>query len=548
MLSPLIVAALIAAPDRLAPPPHEPLHSHIDQLIAGGHPDYEKLAAPVASDAEFLRRVTLDLNGTIPTAAETRAFLGDSDPDKRRKLIDKLLASPAYARRMAQFFDVMFMERRRDAKVPRAAWEDYLRAAFAQNMRYDTLVREMLASDGADPKTRAAAKFYLDRDFEPNLVTRDVGRVFLGMNLQCAQCHDHPIVPDYKQDDYYGILAFVKRSYLFPSSAVPTASIAEKVEGDTNFTSVFDKAKVEKKTAPRLPGGKPLTEPKPEKGKEYKVAPAANVRPVPTYSRRELLAAAITSPENPAFARTAVNRLWAMMLGRGLVHPLDMDHPGNPPSHPELLDLLAAEFVAHEFDVKWLLREIALSRTYQRSSEVPAGLSDVPPDRYLVANLKPLSPEQLAYAVMQATGQSDVERASLGNNPRPPVSRNPAEAAVDAKVAQRALPQFRVVFGGRPGEPESFEASLDQTLFLKNGAAIRGMIAGQPGNLVGRLTKLANADAIADELFIGVLSRPPTDDERKDVAAALAAVKDRQPALSELVWALLASAEFRFNH
>src|SRR5205823_2925857 len=123
------------------------------QLIAAGHPDYEKVAAPIAPDAEFLRRVTLDLNGTIPTAAETRAFLADADPKKREKLIDKLLASPAYARRMAQVFDVVLMERRRDNKVPRAAWEEYLRAAFAQNKRYDVLVREMLSSDGADPKT-----------------------------------------------------------------------------------------------------------------------------------------------------------------------------------------------------------------------------------------------------------------------------------------------------------------------------------------------------------------------------------------------------------
>ena len=256
------------------------------------------------------------------------------------------------------------------------------------------------------------------------------------------------------------------------------------------------------------------------------MAPAANVRPVPTYSRRELLAAAITAPENAAFARTAANRLWAMMLGRGLVHPLDMDHPGNPPSHPELLDLLAAEFAAHNFDVKWLLRQIALSDTYQRSSEVPAGLTDVPPDRYLVANLKPLSPEQLAYAVVQATG--------------------PAQAVPDGKANVAA---FVKVFGGRPGEPEdAFAATLDQSLFLKNGAVVRGLIAAKPGSLVDRLAKRTDPDAVADELFVSVLTRPPTDDERRDVAAALKDVKDRPAALAELAWALVASAEFRFNH
>lgn len=524
MLSLLIAAALAPAPDTLAPPPREPLHARIDRRVAAGFPDYETAAARLAADAEFLRRVTLDLNGTIPTAAETRAFLADGDPDKRRKRIDRLLASPAYARRMAQHFDVTLMERRRDSKVPRAAWEEYLRAAFAENRRYDALVREMLSNDGADAKTRPAAKFYLDRDLEPNLVTRDLGRVFLGVNLQCAQCHDHPLVPDYKQDDFYGILAFLKRSYLFPSSNVANASIAEKVEGETTFVSVFDKAKTEHKTAPRLPGGKAVAEPTPEKGKEYRVKPAANVRPVPTYSRRELLAAAVTAKENTAFARTAVNRLWAMMLGRGLVHPLDMDHPGNPPSHPELLDLLTAEFVAHDFDVKWLLREVALSATYQRSSEVPAGLSEVPADRYLVAALKPLSPEQLAFAVAQAAGP-----------------------AAEAKAAP-SLAAFVRIFGARPGEPEAFEASLDQTLFVKNGAAVRGMLAAKGGNLVDRLAKLSDAGAVADELFVSVLNRPPTADERADVAAALAGAKDRPAALAELAWALLASAEFRFNH
>src|SRR5207244_2682163 len=157
--------------------------------------------------------------------------------------IDTLLASPGYARRMAWHFDVMLMERRPDAKVPRAAWEEYLRSAFAENKPYDALVREMLSNDGAEPKTRAAAKFVLDRDGEPHVVTKDIGRVFLGRNMQCAQCHDHPTVDDYKQADYYGIQAYLNRSFLFPNPQAPAAVIAEKAEGDVNFTSVFDKTK-----------------------------------------------------------------------------------------------------------------------------------------------------------------------------------------------------------------------------------------------------------------------------------------------------------------
>src|SRR4029079_6908678 len=212
--------------------------------------------------------------------------------------------------------------------------------------------------DGSDPKTRAGAKFLLDRDLDPTNVTRDLARVFLGRNIQCAQCHDPPLIEDYKQEHYYGIQAFLNRSYLFPDAKAATAIIAEKAEGDVNFMSVSDKNKTQHTTAPKIPYGKPIAETKPEKGKEYKVAPAANVRPIPTFSRREKLAAALTSPDNPAFARNAVNRIWAMMMGRGIVNPVDLDHGSNPPSHPELLNLLANEFVAHKYDVKWLIREI----------------------------------------------------------------------------------------------------------------------------------------------------------------------------------------------
>jgi Protein of unknown function (DUF1549)/Protein of unknown function (DUF1553) len=514
----------------------EPLHQRIDALIAAGHPDYERHAAPIATDAEFLRRVFLDLNGTIPTADEVRNFLDDCSPDKRADLIDHLLGLPAYARRLAQHFDAVLMERRGGAKVPQAAWEEFLRTAFAQNRPYDQLVRDVLSADGADPKNRGPAKFYLDRNFEPTLVARDVGRLFLGRNLQCAQCHDHPIVDDYKQEQFYGLFAFLNRSYLFPSAEVATAVVAEKAEGEVTFVSVFDKAKAQHSTGPRLPGAAPVEEPKVEKGKEYKVAPAANVRPVPAVSRRELLAKAITDPKNRAFARTAVNRLWAMMLGRGLVQPLDLDHSDNPPSHPELLDLLTDQFAEHHFDVKWLLRELALTKTYQRSSEARDG----PEDRYLSAALKPLAPEQLGYAVLQATGQADAERLALG--------KGLTDAALEAKLAPRVAP-FRSVFSGRAGEPEGNDAAtLGQALFLKYGGTVRGAIAARPGDLLDRLNKLKDNDAVADELFVSVLSRPPTADERKDVATALQGAANRSAELAEVIWALVASAEFRFNH
>jgi len=540
-VSTLLVIWLAATHGESIPPPRsvEPLHPRIDAIIAAGYPDYSRHAARPADDAEFVRRIYLDLTGTIPTAKETRAFLDNQDPKKRGKLIHALLGSQGYVRRMVWFWDVTLMERRADAKVPRAAWEEYLRSAVAENRPYDAFVRQMLSNDGADPKTRAAAKFLLDRDLDPTTVTRDLSRVFLGRNIQCAQCHDHPLIDDYKQEHYYGIQAFLNRSFLFPNAQVAGAVIAEKAEGDVNFMSVFDKNKTQHTITPKMPYGKPIDEPKPEKGKEYKVAPAANVRPVPAYSRREKLAAAMTAPENAAFARNAVNRIWAMMMGRGIVNPVDMDHGSNPASHPELLDLLAVEFVAHQYDVKWLIREIAMSESYQRSSELPAGLDEVPTDRYLSASLKPLSPEQLAYAILQATGQADSERVALG--------AEGTEAQLDAKLMPR-VPPFRSMFAKASDSQETFTATLDQTLFLKFGGVVRGMIAPRSGNLADRLAKISDPGGMADELFLSILSRRPTADEQKDVVEVLKTARDRPTGIGELIWALVASAEFRFNH
>jgi hypothetical protein len=516
------------------------LCDRIDELIAAGHPAYASNAAPVADDAEFLRRVTLDLVGRVPIATEARTFFADQSPMKRVRVIDNLLASPECARRLQQYLDVVLMDRRGDAKVPRAAWEEFLRGSFAADKPYDQLVRDILSADGADPAARGAAKFFLDRDLDPQVLTRDIARLFLGRNIQCSQCHDHPLVEDYKQDEYFGIQAFFNRAFLFPNKEAPTAVIAEKAEGEVTFASVFDKAKVQKTTAPRVPGLMPVVDRKLDKGKEYIVAPAKDVKPVPAYSRLSRLAVAITTGDNPAFRRTAANRWWAFLMGRGLVHPLDQDHSGNPPSHPELLNLLADEFAAHKYDVKWLLREITLSKTYQRSSAPAPGAKPLNADRFAVAPLKPLSPEQMAYALMQATGFTDAERLALGPNL--------SDEALHARLAPQAGP-FANVFGGNPGQPdEKFAATLDQTLFLKHGGTVRNLIAPRAGNLLDRALKLNDPDAIADELFVSVLTRRPTADERRDVADVLKASRDRPAALAEIVWALVASAEFRFNH
>jgi hypothetical protein len=531
------LAVLVAAAPARA---QAPLHQRIDQAIAAGTPQFDKLAGPLADDAEFLRRLYLDLTGTVPTADEARTFLKDAAPDRRARLIDRLLAGPAYARHMANVFDVLLMDRRPGKHVPVGQWQEFLRSAFAANMPYDQLVRTILAADGADPKTRAAARFYLDRNGETHVLTRDIGRLFLGMNFQCAQCHDHPLVHQYRQAHYYGVFAFLSRSSIVADTKKKVTVFAEKAEGEVSYQSVFD-PKLTKNTGPRLPDGSPLKEPKFDKAKAYRVPPAKGVAPVPAFSRRARLGELLTAADNAQFRRTAANRLWALMLGRGLVHPVDFDHAENPPSHPRLLQLLADELAALKFDVKAFLKQIALSETYQRSSRPPKGVEEVPPQSFAVAQVRPLSPEQLAWAMMQATGLTDAERKALG--------KKATEAALYARLGANVA-QFVRVFGGPAGQPqEGFEATLDQTLFLQNGPLLRGWLAPRPGNLADRLARLTDAAAVAEELYLSVLTRRPSDEERKEVADYLAGRRaDRDAALQELAWALLTSAEFRFNH
>lgn len=370
----LVACCLLAVDATAQQPAAVPLHVRIDRATADAHIGP---VAPAAGDAEFLRRIYLDLTGMIPSSVEVRAFLTDQSPDKRTKLIDRLLDSPAYIRHIAAAFDLMLMERRAGKYVKSAEWTQYLQTSFEQNKPYNQLAAEILGADGADPKLRAPARFFLDREVEPNLLTREVGRMFFGVDLECAQCHDHPLIDDYLQSDYYGLYAFVSRTYIFQPDKKKPALLAEKAEGDVKFKSVF--TGFEGKTRPRLLGGSEIEEPSFKKGDDYQVKAdpkKKNIRPIPKYSRRAQLAKRATDGSNRAFNRNIVNRLWAHMMGRGLVHPVDLHNAGNPAANPQLLQALADEFVATKFNVKAFIRELALSQTYQRSFQMPASLDE----------------------------------------------------------------------------------------------------------------------------------------------------------------------------
>src|SRR5438874_7989161 len=271
------LALLTASLDRASA--SEPLHERIDRLVEA---PLLFAPAPPADDAEVLRRLSLDLSDRIASIDEIRSFLQDRSADKRQNLIDRLLASPQFARRLANYLDVTLMERRRDKYVPRPDWENWLYQACLDNQTWDRIARELITADGADPARRSPAKFSLEREADPNLLTRDVGRIFFGRDIQCAQCHDHPIVKDFEQREYYGLLSFFQRTELFKDPK-GVFMLAEKADGDALYQSVF-KAGSKYAARPALPGGAVELEPRAESGKEYVVAPGDKVRPVPTFS------------------------------------------------------------------------------------------------------------------------------------------------------------------------------------------------------------------------------------------------------------------------
>lgn len=324
------------------------------------------------TDAEFLRRVSLDLIGMPPTADEARAFLSDTAGNKRELLVDRLMASPHLARHLTSTLDLMLMERRANTHVTPDDWQAWLLKSVRDNKPWNVLAREILSADGEDPAQRPAARFTLDRASEPNLLTHDISRIFFGRDMQCAQCHDHPIVADYLQSDYHGLLAYVAPGYAIvrKEGDKQVTLQAERAGNDLSFESVFVKG-TQHRTGPRMPEDIAIDEPFFLPGEEYTVAPADNVKSVPKFSRREHLANAATDGSNRAFNENIANRLWAHMLGRGLVHPLDLHHPDNPATDPELLRILGEQLAAANFNIQTFLREIALTEIYQHSFDMP---------------------------------------------------------------------------------------------------------------------------------------------------------------------------------
>ena len=507
----------------------EELPARIDALIAAAVKDVP--LGETCDDATFVRRAYLDLAGRIPSWQEATAFLDSKEANKRTQLIDTLLAGTEYPRRMQDLFHAMLMERRGD----NPEWMKFLQTSFESNKPWDQLVREILDPDPNNEAIRGAAFFHTKRldkvgqqetDY-PGL-TRDVGRMFLGMDLQCAQCHNHLFIESYKQVDFQGLYTVYQNTFIRNDVKFP--AIGEKVlTKKADFSSVFEKVALT--TGPRVPGGKEIEIPMFDKNEEYLVPPdkKTNFPGTPRFRAMQFIATELPTAGNKSFADNIANRLWFVMMGRGLVNPLDQQHAANRPSHPELLDLLSQEIVAQKFDMKWMLRQLALTQTYQRTSVLPAGSEPPKPETYRIANEKRLSAEQLMTSVLVATGTRD----------------KPREA--DAEKFRTA---FVKAFGNVPQDPEvEFSPSLKSSLFVLNDPAVLDCLTPLPGNLVDRLQKLADTAVLADELYLAVLTRKPTDEERTAVAEYLAKNSERRPAaITNLSWALIASTEFCLNH
>lgn len=475
-----------------------PLHAEIDAALASGSAGV--VAAP-ASDAEVLRRVSLDLIGVPPTADEVRAYAADPSPDKYTAAVDRLLADPRYARHQAEAFDVMFMERRGNPHIPQEEWLAYLLQSFRQNKPYNQLAREILAADGTPERIRPAAHFYLARGSEPNRIARDVGRVFFGVDLQCAQCHDHPLVDDYHQSDYHGLLAYFApgQELKVKEGDKDVVYYAELAGSDVKFESVFISG-VQHLTRPRLPGDAQLVEPVFLPGEEYVVKPAANVRHVPRFSRRTQLAEAAASGTNRRFNENIANRLWAQMMGRGLVQPVDFCHSANPATNPALLKLLGERFAAMGFDVRAFLREIAFSAAYRRSMDLPADvLAKAAEAPALVGQLEQ---EQAALELQSDTSISayetatnawhEAEQALLPAVVEMEQARTAyAEALKKVEEAQAALNQAQAQLNAKRTTAQSVAAAAEQAQAALAKVGDDAELAAATQKFVDRSTALA---------------------------------------------------------
>jgi Protein of unknown function (DUF1553)/Protein of unknown function (DUF1549) len=520
----------LAAPAVAADPVKEAeaLAARIDQHLAKAYATNKVTPASLADDAEFFRRVWLDLGGRIPDLTEARRFLDSRVADKRRKAIDALLKSPHYVKHYTAVWRALFLpEANANLQTRFAApqFEQWLSSHLKANTPYDQIVRELLtvpvaggAGRGAiqlSPGGTGAAVFYQANDYQPENLAAATSRLFLGVKLGCAQCHDHPFAK-WKKEEFWSYAAFFGgiRSRRQGDFVQPDRELADKHEIAIPGTDRVAQAKY-------LDGSKPAW-------KEKQTA-------------RDTLADWVTSDKNPYFARATVNRLWSQFFGSGLVDPVDeMVGTEASAAHPELLDELSKEFIAHKYDLKFLIRAIVSSQAYQRTS-ARSHKSQDDPRQFAKMALRGLTPEQLYDSLTEAVGtptaqeqRNDRGRAFIigGNGPRD---------------------EFLSKFANSSDRPTEVQTSILQALALMNGKFVSDATSVQDSvTLAGVIDApwMKTSDKI-EALYLAALSRKPRANELERLVKYVekgGPSGDKDKALADVFWVLLNGSEFILNH
>ena len=473
------------------------------------------------SDAEFLRRASLDTIGVLPTADEARAFLADTDPKKREKLIERLLVHPAWADFWANKWADLLRPAPDHAGVKSVyVLNQWLRETFRANLPYDQFVREIITAEG-NTHRHGPAVVYRDKR-EPEGFTTMFSQLFLGVRLDCAKCHHHPN-EKWGQDDFYRFAAF------FGSMGRKGAGISAPISAG-NETFYFAPGK-----SVKHPVTREIMQPQPPDGPALKADDGADPR--------RALADWMTDAKNPFFARAAVNRVWAAFFGRGIVDPVDDFRISNPPSNPVLLDALAQEFVKQKFDLKALMRMILRSQLYQLSA-APNDTNRADTRNFSRAYRRRLPAEVLADAIADITGISDTYPGM------PPGSR--AMEAWTYKIDSQTMDAF-----SRPNSSSDCPCERDtkpsivQALHLMNSRGLQEKLASKDTR--ARAQKLAESkltpEEVVAEIYLACYARKPTDDELKIATATFSTEgATRRSATEDVLWSLMNSAEFVFNH
>ena len=470
------------------------------------------LPSPPADDATFLRRVYLDVIGTLPTLAETKSFLADKRTDRRTKLIDQLLERPEYADAQALVWaDILRIDRESLGPKRAQAYQRWLTRSFAANKPFDRFVRELVLAEGSLDEV-APANFY-KAIAKPNEMASAIAQNFLGIRIACAQCHHHPY-DRWSQDDYFGMVGFFAPLSLRKTDRGEVLeAVGDPVTKNPRTTlSVYAHA---------------LATPMPDAD--------------PAGDRRTPFAEWLTADANPWFAKNLANRLWAHYFGRGIVEPVDDLRATNPPTNPELLEALTREVKTLRYDMKKFVRLLMTSQAYQRSSRpLPENESDE--TNFSRALFRRIPAEVLLDAVSQATGVD--ERFPQ----MPPGGR--AVQLWDNKTQHYFLKLF-----GRPQRLSScscernIEPSVAQVLHLFNSPEIQQKLAHDRGTVAKLVARRPNDADLVDDLYMTFLSRSPSSRERDISVSHLANhANERRQAAEDLAWSLLNSLEFVFNH